>query len=108
MDPTPAIYLVTAVLGGVGVEVVRALTGRRRMNADTAKALTDAAVSLVQPLQMKADQLVVDLAAETKRCGALERAHAESLARIRRLEAKVEALTEQNRELRRRLDASTH
>lgn len=108
----PVIYLIAAILGGVGVELVRATLGRKRMHADTAKAITEAAVSLVQPLQEKAERLSRDLAIETKRCARLEKElgdekkhRANQGDRIKRLEKRMEELTEENAVLRRRLDS---
>jgi tRNA(Phe) wybutosine-synthesizing methylase Tyw3 len=109
----PILYVIVAIFGGVGVEVTRAVFGRSKMSADTAKTITDAAVTLVRPLEEKAEQLAKQLE-ETNRCTRLEQAltreretrletteRAEK--RISRLETKVETLSRENAELRRRL-----
>jgi phage shock protein A len=110
----PILYVIVAIFGGVGVEVTRAVFGRSKMSADTAKTITDAAVTLVRPLEEKAEQLAKQLLEETNRCTRLEQAltreretrletteRAEK--RISRLETKVETLSRENAELRRRL-----
>ena len=57
MSTQPVLLFVAAVLGGVGVELIRALFGRKRMNADTAKSITDAAIALLKPLEDRVNEL---------------------------------------------------
>lgn len=110
----PVLYVIVAIFGGVGVEVTRAIFGRSKMSADTAKTITDAAVTLVRPLEEKAEQLAKQLLEETNRCTRLEQELAKEKQirletaeraekRISRLETKVESLSRENTELRRRL-----
>lgn len=114
----PILYVIVAIFGGVGVEVTRAIFGRSKMSADTAKTITDAAITLVRPLEEKAEALAKQLLEETNRCTRLEKDLAEERRlrlettdraerRISRLETKVETLSRENAELRRRLTPPT-
>jgi chromosome segregation ATPase len=52
---------VLVALGGLLVEGFRAIIHRKNMNANTAKVFTDAAISLVEPLQSRVNHLETKL-----------------------------------------------
>lgn len=92
--------------GGVGIviaEFVRGFIHRKGMNADTAKTITDAAITLVDPLQKRVVELEGELRSAEQHAGQLDIDLKDATATVVALTREVVALTGQVQELTREL-----
>lgn len=65
-------FLVAAGLGAILLEIVRSFLQRRQMGADAAKVITEAATTLLIPLQARIVELETKLSAALKRLATCE------------------------------------
>jgi chromosome segregation ATPase len=90
---TWAAVLTAAGIGGIVVEVVRAVLHRRGMDANTAKEMSEAAALLVSPLKDRVVELESELSATEKQAGELDRELKEATATVVTLTTQVVNLT---------------
>jgi tetrahydromethanopterin S-methyltransferase subunit B len=95
-------WVVAVGLGGVIVEVIRVATQRKKMSADAAQVITQAAAALVTPMQARITQLE-PLVEKVSRLEAL----VDSLTReLDRCQTELELVRQENILLRARQDGT--
>jgi chromosome segregation ATPase len=90
---TWAAILTAAGIGGIVVEVVRAILHRRGMDASTAKEMSEAAVLLVSPLKDRVSELESELTATEARASELDKDLKEATATVVTLTTQIVNLT---------------